>query len=473
MSTATLQTNAVREGFRYPESIREAFIATPGLNFRDGSYVSSEKMWEFLTVEAPRRFPYSFSEERIFGESLHDYTYFAGIKHNYLNLTLRDRLLKAHANGVPIIHVQGGQTVDPFFAAGAIPVVPGPLRGWATSMKEGLTLYQAGQRATDILEAGRSAISVDCCNNPVGAMEAIRQNLIPIDMVVPYLALRCTDIAYTLESYRTLVKDIPLHFIDYPVTRDTEWTVQYVAELLRDLVKRIAQLRGVEVTEEDLWKEIKLENRGRKFARDAVELVWRAELPPIRSQNLSGIITGGRFDRGDSLAGTELLEQDFAEVTQRVRDGVLAPGVSEDAVRLISVGSCFGLQSDFVEAHGGVVVGTDDHLSKIYADVGEYGDPYERMAESILSYNYEKETEKRAAYVVDLVRRSRANGVVCGYNWGCNYQSAVSRMIADIVKKETGVPTLNLVVNGLGLSRLQGNEQTQNRIESFIEMIRH
>jgi benzoyl-CoA reductase/2-hydroxyglutaryl-CoA dehydratase subunit BcrC/BadD/HgdB len=328
-------------------------------------------------------------------------------------------------------------------------------------------------RATEILESGRKAISVDCCNNPVGAIEAIRQKLVPIDMIVPYLALRCTDIAYTLESYRTIIKDIPLHFIDYPVTRDKEWTVQYVADLIRDLVQRIGKLRGVEVTEEDLWKEIKLENRGRKFARDTVETAWKADRPPLRSANLSGIITGGRFDRGDSLAGTELLEQDFKETTERVARNVLAPGLVENPVRLLSVGSCFGIQSDFVEDRGGIVVGTDDHLSKIYADVGEYGDPYERIAESILSYNYEQETEKRAAYVVDLVRRTRADGVVCGYNWGCNYQSAVSNMIADIVKKETGVPTLNLVVNGLGLSRLQGNEQTQNRIESFIEMIRH
>jgi benzoyl-CoA reductase/2-hydroxyglutaryl-CoA dehydratase subunit BcrC/BadD/HgdB len=42
-------------------------------------------------------------------------------------------------------------------------------------------------------------------------------------------------------------------------------------------------------------------------------------------------------------------------------------------------------------------------------------------------------------------------------------------MIADIVKEETGVPTINIAVAELG--RLEGNEQTLNRIESFIEMI--
>jgi benzoyl-CoA reductase/2-hydroxyglutaryl-CoA dehydratase subunit BcrC/BadD/HgdB len=72
--------------------------------------------------------------------------------------------------------------------------------------------------------------------------------------------------------------------------------------------------------------------------------------------------------------------------------------------------------------------------------------------------------------VVELVKKSRADGVVCGYNWGCNYQSAVSRMIADIVKEETGVPTINIEVAELG--RLESLEQTQNRIESFIEVLK-
>jgi benzoyl-CoA reductase/2-hydroxyglutaryl-CoA dehydratase subunit BcrC/BadD/HgdB len=467
---STLALSQVEDGtFRYPEEIREDFINTPGLNFRDG-YVSSAEIWDFLSEEAPRRFPYAFSQERFYGGRLsRDVTFFSGIKHTYLNLTFRDRLLKAHKRGIPIIHVQGGQTVDPYFAAGAIPIVPGPLRGWARDMQEGLNVRDAGRRANAILESGRQAISVDCCNNPVGSIDAIRQGLVPVDMIAPILALRCTDIGYTLESYRTIIKDIPLHYIDFPLSQDKEWTVQYVASLLRDLIRKIGELRGATVTEEDLWKEIKLENRGRKFARDTVESAWAADIPPFNSSDNSGLITGGRFDRGDSLAGTELLEQAYHEVQQRIKNKVRAYGIVDHPVRLLSVGSCFGLRSDFVEEKGGLVVGTDDHLSKIYADVGEYGDPYERLAESILSYSYERPTEERAQYVIDLVRKSRANGVVCGYNWGCNYQSGVSRMIADIVKEETGVPTINIAVAELG--RLEGNEQTLNRIESFIEMI--
>ena len=457
--------------FKYPEELRDSFVATQGLHFKDGSYVSSEEIWDFLTKEAPVRFPYAFSLERNYqGRLSRDVGFFSGIKHAWLNLTLRDRLLKAHENGTPIVHVQGGQTVDPYFAAGAIPIVPGPLRSWARDMEEGLDLKEAGRRVNKILEAGRQSISIECCNNPIGSIEAIREKLVPVDLIAPYACLRCTDIVYILESYRSILKDIPIKIIDFPITTDRDHTVDYVAGLLGDLVKTIGDIRGVSVTEEDLWKEIRLENRGRKASRDTVTAIWNSATPPVISSDLSSIISGGRFDRGDSLAGTELLEQSYEEVSVRVRNGVKGTGLADNPVRILSVGSCFGLRPDFVESKGGYIVGTDDHLSKIFADVAEEGDPYHALAEAIVDYNYEKPTEERAMYVVDLVRKSGAEGVVCGYNWGCNYQSAASRMIADIVKAETGVPTINIEVAELG--RLEGNEQTQNRIESFIEMLR-
>jgi len=72
--------------------------------------------------------------------------------------------------------------------------------------------------------------------------------------------------------------------------------------------------------------------------------------------------------------------------------------------------------------------------------------------------------------VVELAKKTRADGIVCGFNWGCNYQSAISRLVADIVKKETGLPTIIIEVAELG--RLEALEQTQNRTESFIELLK-
>lgn len=465
------ELNNREKTFRYPEEIKDRFVETNGLDFRDGTHVPSEEIWNFMTNEAPKRFPYAFSMDRFyFGRLSKDVEFFSGIKRGYLSLTLRDRLLKAHRKGIPIIHVQGGQTVDPYYAAGGIPIVPGPLRGWARDMQEGLSIRDADKRAMSILEAGRKSISIEACNNPIAAIEAIHQEIVPVDLIAPYLCLRCTDIAYVIESYRSGINKVPFYLIDYPITQDKEWTVKYLAAMIRRLVKKIGGLRGREASEDDLKKEIKLENRGRRFARETVELSWSAPTPPINSTDTQYIITLGRFDCGDSLAATQVLGQANSEVRERVKRSVKGAGLDDEPVRIFSCGSCFGLRGDFVEEKGGILVGTDDHLSKIYAEVDETGDPYEKLAESVLSYSYEQPTEKRAQWVVELVKKSRADGVVCGYNWGCNYQSAVSRMIADIVKEETGVPTINIEVAELG--RLESLEQTQNRIESFVEVLK-
>lgn len=460
--------------FRYPEEIKDRFVETPGIDFKNGNHVSAEDIWKFMTEEAPRRFPYAYSTEPFYyGRLSKDVEFFSGIKRGYLSLTLRDRLLKAHEDGVPIIHVQGGQTVDPYYAAGGIPIVPGPLRGWARDMQEGLNVREADKRAMSILEAGRRSISIEACNNPIGSIEAIFQKLVPVDLIAPYLCLRCTDIAYVIESYRSGrngSKNIPVYLIDYPITQDKDWTVKYLTAMIQRLVKKISDLRGVEVTEDDIKKEIKLENEGRKYSRETIELSWSAKTPPINSTDTSNLITLGRFDCGDSLAATQVLKGAKEEVTERVKNSIKGIGLEDNPIRIFSCGSCFGLRGDFVEDKGAMLVGTDDHLSKIYADVKESGDPYESMAESILSYSYEQPTEKRAKWVIELVKKSRADGVVCGYNWGCNYQSAISRMIADIVKEETGLPTINIEVAELG--RLESVEQTQNRIESFIEVLK-
>jgi benzoyl-CoA reductase/2-hydroxyglutaryl-CoA dehydratase subunit BcrC/BadD/HgdB len=78
-------------------------------------------------------------------------------------------------------------------------------------------------------------------------------------------------------------------------------------------------------------------------------------------------------------------------------------------------------------------------------------------------------TEQRAEWTVEAVKRSRADGVLFMYNWGCNYQTGVARMISDIVKQKTGLPTTFIEVGELG--RAEATEQSQNRVEAFIELL--
>ncbi|MDO8785904.1 MAG: 2-hydroxyacyl-CoA dehydratase family protein, partial [Syntrophales bacterium] len=289
--------------------------------------------------------------------------------------------------------------------------------------------------------------------------------------IAPYLCLRCSDMAYLTEAHRSNRRKIPTFLVDFPINhqRHKEWTVKYVAENLRRLVKRIGEMGGREATDEDLRIEIKLINRARKLARDYVEMWWKAPIPPASSVELQNVMTLGNDFVGDPAVGVQVLEEAYGEIKERVENSVKGMDVAEDPVRLFLCGSCGTPNSHHIDRAGGAVVGYDDWWNRLLIDVEEDGDPYENLAKAMLSFPYELPTEERALWTAEQAKKAKADGLIFAYNWGCNNQSAVARMVCDIVKKEINIPTMPLELGELG--RTEATEQSQNRVESFIEML--
>lgn len=457
--------------FSYPAELEPQFVETEDINFRDGTSVPASQVWDFMTEEAPRRFPFAFdSSANHIGRLSDDVEFFGGIKRGYLTLTLKDRLLEAHDRGVPVVLIQGGQSMDPYYAAGGIPLRPGFVMQWARTMQEGLNLREADLRGLEILESGRKKISIEACNQ-IAAHAAIDDKVVPVDLVAPYLCLRCSDMAYLVESHRSKNGEVPRYLVDYPIENENkEWAVSYLATMLRTLSKKISAISGKEVTDKDVLEEIKLENKGRQLARDIIELWWSARVPPINSTDFYGVPFLANDFVGDPVATVGVLEETKKEVEERVKYSVKGTGLADDPKRLFVCGSCVGPNPHHVEKAGGVLVGRDDNWSSVSTDVRENGDPYENLARAILSFPYEQPTEKRAEWTAEQVKKSRADGVVFMYNWGCNFQTAVARMMSDIIKEKTGVPTTFIEVGELG--RMEALEQSENRIEAFIEILR-
>lgn len=456
--------------FRYPDSFEPAFAATDGLDFSDGRHVSSEEIWEYMTVDAPRRFPHSFDTNVYFRTISKDAGFFSGIKRNYLNLTLRDRLLSAREKGVPIVLVQGGQTVEPYYAAGGIPLRPGFVLQWARNMVEGLSTRQSNLRGMYFLEDGRRNLTIEACGQ-ISAHAAVQENIAPVDFVAPYLCLRCSDMAYLVESHRHGKRNVPTYLVDHPIpggSSDHSARTNCLRGELETLTGKITELSHKTVSDDILREEIKRENAARELVRDCYRIWWSAKVPPTNSIDHSGIVPFGVDGCGDFTAATQVLKSTRKELRQRVVDGVLGEGLADDPARLYICGSCVGPNPGRVDDAGGVVVGKDDFWSEASVHVKETGDPYENLAEAILSFPYELTTEERAKWTAEQVKKSRADGVIFMYNWGCNYQTAIARMMADIIKEEAHVPSIYIEVE---LTSAEGLEQSHNRVESFIEMI--
>ena len=454
--------------FRYPEELKPAFLKTRDIVFRDGRRVTPSEVWEFMTVEAPRRFPNSFATSTHLGGHPTDPGFLAAIKSRYLSLTLKDRLAEERKKGAPIVLVQGGQSYEPYFAAGAIPLRPGLVMGWARGQREGLNRRQSDVRSSEILEAGRRTISIEACNQ-IAAHAALDEGIVEVDLIAPYLCLRCSDMAYLVETHRNKSRDIPRLLVDHPISRNNqESAVEYLAEGLHKLVDRITAITGRKVADDDLRAEIKLQNYARKLSRELVHLWWAAKIPPLNGTGL-GIAYTSRDFNGDTTSTIGVLEEALEETKERIRNGVRGGGLAENPKRIFVSGSCVGPNSFQLERSGAVTVARDDNWSSLCVEVDETGNPYRALAKGIISFPYELPTVERAKWTADQIRQSRADGAIFMYNWGCNYQTGVARLLADTVKKETGIATLTLEVGELG--RGQGSEQTTNRIESFLEIL--
>jgi len=458
-----------QNSFRYPEEIKPEFIKTEDIVFRDGSSVSASEIWRFMTEEAPVRYPYAYSNNRYYGRRLSkDIRLPSSIKHNYLMLTMNDRTSKARENGTPIIFVQGGQSVDPYYASGGIALRPASTGAWARGKEEGLNLREEELRSNDVREKARKAIGFEICQS--AGYEHIQEGDLPVDMVAPYLCLRCSDVGYGVEAHRHGKRKLDLFLVDYPLDhqREKEWAVEYVAKNLRRLTQKIGKLAGKEVTEEDLREEIKLHNKGRKIAIDAADSWWSARVTPTNGADRRAVFQmGGMEQHGDPNASLTVLKEANKDIKERVKHSIKGEGVADDAKRLFISGSCV-FPNDFrTEEAGGIIVANDNHWSDITTLVEETGDPYEKLAKAIISYPYEQPIEERAKWTAGEVKKSRSDGVLFLYNWGCNTQSAVARMLCDSIHEETGIPTMIIEHEQRG----EQTEQLQNRVNAFIEML--
>jgi len=116
-------------------------------------------------------------------------------------------------------------------------------------MHEGLSLRQSETLGLNILESGRRKISIDACNQ-IAAHAAIDNKVVPIDLIAPFLCLRCSDMSFLVETHRNREHDIPRYLVDYPVDHENKpWAAEYIATELRELIAKIAALSGRTVTD--------------------------------------------------------------------------------------------------------------------------------------------------------------------------------------------------------------------------------
>lgn len=448
------------------EELREKFFRSGDLVLMDGTRVTPEEMWEVICLPFKGRYQHLM-------DFRNDLGLVNAFKHRYLQLSCRERIKRMHEKGVMVIFTFGG----------GMGFTGGELVYGCGAITYGLTNYfnevwWNGNWALQE-EAHRWSSFESCPGEPPVALMA-RDGMIPTDMIISG-----TGVFGDLPCANQLMRKWPihLHFIDIPFNgKGKGWALEYLRDQLLETVGRISGISGKKVSIEDLNNGIRMMNELYSSYREYVDIVTSAEVPPIASlENL--IVTSCIFDFcSDPVALRNANNALNEELRERVRNGIRGAGVSWNPIRIYM---CEKMPPppalNLIDELGGVLLGPEvcDSYYMCEPIPADTGDPHGAMAEWSLNrspWSNALPLEERTEWVLRMVEKYRAEGVLFTAVWGCQFDPQYSRYMADVIKKRFGIPFMMNVLEDVPVEiredgRYTLKASTRTRIEGFMEML--
>lgn len=448
-----------RELSPYLDELRERLLKTGPLKFMDGSEISPVEIFE-TNLKSLKRYTH-------LSDFPFDYTLANAFKHRYLQMSIMERAKKMREKGMPVLS-SFRAFPDLIIGSGAtlIGIVPCSNE---VSLADNLALKEEGFRFT----------SFEACPMEPAIALWLRDGKLPVDLTV-YADTLIGDLPCILNLLRRF-PDIPLMHISIPYNgKGKPWALEYLAEQFRAFVQKLGEIRGSQVTDEELRNGFRMMNKMRRSYREYIDIVNSAETPPIARME-DGFVKVGIIEPGDPVAITCANEQLNEELRDRVKKGIIPPTMKERPLRIYISGLALVSPPahSFIESQGGICLGPEFlDVDILCDDVDEKGDPYESYSRWWLeqwpwSYNLEERTE----WLIKTLRRYNPDGVISTSIWGCALYPPYERYMADKIKEKLGIPTMVIAHDDIpdaeigedGRFRIKGDLRT--RIEGFMEIL--
>ena len=229
---------------------------------------------------------------------------------------------------------------------------------------------------------------------------------------------------------------------------------------------RLEALAGRSITAQELQTGISKTNRVRRLTRRLRELTFRhAALPALESMVVE---FGCLHQYADIDEWTAVLEHLVATCEARVARGETV--VDPDALRVVWVTPpADPLFLNYVEDHGGRVVGTEYVIGQALELLDEEKPPLAAVAESFMAASLTGSTRQRVEPALRLAREHHAEGVIVSGILGGSHCAMESRLIARYAREELDVPVLEFDVPP---PAREINRQLRTRVDAFLEVLR-
>ena len=273
----------------------------------------------------------------------------------------------------------------------------------------------------------------------------------------------CDHVRRIYDNWKRFVPTDFIEMMSLPRKTGPDQVGWYTEELAM-LKDKIGKHFGVEITDDRLWKAIKLHNETRRLQKKLYEL-RKQEKPPITGAETLAVM----------VAGTAMPHDQYNEMLRELLDelsGTEGPG--SHRARLLIVG---GILDDpayvkVIEDQGGLVVTDSTCFGSrlMWVEVDENAsDPVAALAQYYLTDRPScprmyGEHDNRTQYVIDMCREFNCDGVIGERLIFCDSWLVEHYMLGQDLKA-AGIPMLKLdreyLTSGIG--------QLRTRVQAFLE----
>lgn len=302
-----------------------------------------------------------------------------------------------------------------------------------------------------------------CCSIMQSCMElGLRGSFKDLSAVI--IPGMCDTLICVGQNWKRAIKDVPFISLVHPQNRKIAAGVEYLISEYKNIKSKIEEIRGKEITEEELINSIEIYNEHRKTMRDFVMLA--ASKPnTIDNYSRNVVIKSGYFMRKeDHTAKVKEINEILKSLPEEKYQGkkVLVTGIILDSKEILDI---------FEENNLRIVADDLAHESRQFrTDVPEGGSAIERLAKqwsNIEGCSLAYDPKKIRGYKISSeVKEKGIDGVVFAMMKFCDPEEYDYPVVKKDIEKES-IPTTFIEVD----QQSKSFEQIRTRIQTFAEML--
>lgn len=275
----------------------------------------------------------------------------------------------------------------------------------------------------------------------------------------------CDTLRPSSQNFRVAIDKIPFIFMAHPQNRKQEFGIEYTVTVYSKVLHQLEDIAGYKVSTDDLQQAIKVYNENRQCKR---EFVKRAGQHPelVSAVQRCAVLKSSYFM--EKPQHTSMIKELNAQLAK-------SPLVEWQGARVVTSGIiCDNPSLLKIFDDNKIAIVSDDiaHESRsFHHDVSEEGNPLHALAQQFADQDqdpilYDPTIDSRSAHIVDLVKTSKAQGVIVLMMSFCDPEEIEYPSLSKALEN-VNVPCLKIGYN----HQIKDFGQAKTSLEAFANIL--